>query len=531
MKTFTARQMQEIDRAAIDSFGIPGIVLMEHAGRSVAQFVLQHADVDRASIVILCGGGNNGGDGFVIARHLIEAGAQVHVVLCADRTRIRGDALTNFKVLETMKAEILSVTQKGGVERAFSLAASATLIVDALLGTGLNSGLDGVIRDLVLEANRVNARRIAVDIPTGVHADSGRVMGEAFRADHTFTFGFAKVGLVVHPGVEFVGELHVVDIGIPSAAAASEIPAATVLEEDTLVRKLNDRPISGHKGTFGHLLMIAGSPGKTGAAWLGAEAAMRSGVGLCTVLAGAKAAASLDSKVIEAMVEPLPEAVGQTLDGSDDVWRWLSEHVFPGKSAIAVGPGIPRTNASSEFVVRLVAESTVPIVIDADGLNALEGRTAVLSKAGAPIVLTPHPGEMGRLIGKEPREIQHDRLNVARDAAVDWDVTVLLKGARTVIGTASGDCFINPTGNVGMASGGMGDTLTGIIGSLLAQGVSPVDATLLGAFLHGAAGDRAADRIGGRGMLARDLVTELPGLLRDWDAKRNLSPEPSGRTN
>jgi ADP-dependent NAD(P)H-hydrate dehydratase / NAD(P)H-hydrate epimerase len=515
MLVCTAAQMREIDRTTIEDFGVPGVVLMEAAGRGVVDIVCSLVDPAGLRVVILCGGGNNGGDGFVVARHLLGRGARVRTLLAFDRARTTPDALVNLRILEKLGADLAELRTDEDLAREESAILHARVIVDALLGTGLSADISGHLRRVLERANRSQALKVAVDIPSGLNADTGLVMGLAFNADHTVTFGYPKAGLVTHPGVDRVGKLHVVDIGIPRRVEAQKEFVAELLEDARVGRHLEGRPSWGHKGTYGHLLVVAGSPGKTGAAMLCSEAALRSGVGLCTTASTSVAIRAMESKTREGMLAPLvPE--GMAVDDSDEVFVHL-QGILEGKSAIAVGPGIPTGPGMAAFIARLVRESPIPVVVDADGLNELSKNLGALAEARSPILLTPHPGEMSTLTGVPVQEIQADRLNAARGFAQRHGVFVALKGFRTVIGAPDGRCFINPTGNSGMGSGGTGDVLTGIVGGFLAQHHQPLDALCIGVFVHGRAGDRAAARCGQHGMLASDLIAEIGGVLKAWE--------------
>jgi hydroxyethylthiazole kinase-like uncharacterized protein yjeF len=515
MLVCTAEQMRELDRCTIEDYGVAGVVLMEVAGRAVADTICRVSDVGAGRVVIFCGGGNNGGDGFVIARHLIGRGSAVTVCLLAARERIRGDAATNLSVLQRLGADVRSACDDDQLARLDSEIRHATVIVDAMLGTGLNQPLGGIYRAAVDRLNACDALRIAVDIPTGLEADSGQVLGAAFQAHHTVTFGYPKLGLVLHPGVELVGELHVADIGIPKLLEQYKPFVARLLDGDFVRSRMPVRPPAGHKGTFGHLLVIAGSVGKSGAALLCAESAMRAGVGLCTVATLPEVLPALECKTREVMLEPLLPAGVETLDDRDATFAQLKT-LLRGKSAVAIGPGIPRGTGTERFMFRLVRElESVPLLIDADGLNALAGQVELLGQQSYPIVLTPHPGEMGRLTGLAALEVQQKRVELARDFAETHAVHLALKGARTVVATPEGTIYLNPTGNSGMASGGTGDALSGIVGALLAQGCSAEYALALGVYLHGAAGDRAARRVGTCGLVASDLIDEIGPALSE----------------
>lgn len=512
----TAEQMREIDRTTIEDYGVPGVVLMECAGRGVVDVITRLREPQDLRVLVLCGAGNNGGDGYVIARHLISKGADVRIFLLAERDKIGGDAETNLKILERMEADIRPLRDERQLQQAESAFVHAAVVVDALLGTGINSDVRGQYRRVLERANRCSGLKVAVDIPSGLHADTGKVLGVAFDADHTVTFAYPKTGLVTHPGINRVGQLHVVDIGVPAGVEIEREFAAELLEPDVVGRWLQHRPQWGHKGTYGHLLVIAGSPGKTGAAILCGEAALRCGVGLATVASPTNAMRAMEAKTREVMLAPLvPE--GAEVDDTDQIFDHVHNTLLPGKAAIAIGPGIPRGSGMRNFICRLVSESPIPMVVDADGLNELAQIQDCLEKTTVPVLLTPHPGEMATLTGRSVSEIQDDRVDSARSYAQSHDIYLALKGARTVISGPDGKVYINPTGNSGMGSGGTGDVLTGLVGGFLAQQHDPMDALCLGVFVHGLAGDRAAELHGQRGLLASDLLVEVGRVLQQWE--------------
>ncbi|HEY3355493.1 MAG TPA: NAD(P)H-hydrate dehydratase [Polyangia bacterium] len=517
MLVVTAEQMRAIDRATIDDFGVPGPVLMEAAGRGAAEVILAARPAPGLRVAVLCGSGNNGGDGAVIARHLHNRGAEVRLYLCAPRDKIRGDADLHLRVVEKMGLPCLDA--RAGAAALDDFARHADVVVDALLGTGLSAEVRGVYRDIIEAVNGLAALVVAVDIPSGLDADRGVPLGVCVRADHTVTFAHPKLGLVTDPGFTRVGRLHVVDIGVPRGLGERLGAALWLLEEDEVRALRPARPPSGHKGTFGHLLIVAGSAGKTGAALLAGLAALRSGAGLATVASTAGGQRALDAKTLEVMTAQLCE--GEEPDGG--TWERFRETLH-GKTAVALGPGIPRGPAMRGFVARLVAECPVPLVVDADGLNHLAEDPAPLRRALAPVVLTPHPGEMARLCRRATAEVQADRVGIARAFAAEHRAVVCLKGARTVVALPDGRAFLNPTGNPGMGTGGTGDVLCGMIGAFLAQGLDAARAARLAVFAHGRAGDLAAATRGEAGLIAGDLLDTLPQVLRAWEAADTMSP-------
>lgn len=525
----TADEMREMDRATIEDIGVPGVVLMERAGLGVFSRIAERADagggeltrlVRRETVAglraaVLSGAGNNGGDGYVVARHLHLAGARVTLFLLAPEERIRGDARVNYEVARRLGIPCEPVLDDEAAAALGPRLAEQDCLVDALLGTGLSSEVRGRYRAVIEAINAAETWTVAVDLPSGLAADTGQPLGVAVRADATVTFGCPKRGLVGYPGVAWCGDLTVVDIGIPASVVSQVGPQCHVLEERDVAPLLPRRPVGGHKGTFGHVLCVAGSVGKTGAAVLAARGAARVGAGLVTVAAPEDALPAIMAHTVEPMGASYRVEPG---DPTDAVAR-LSE-LSQGKSAILVGPGIPTDSTMLEVLRDFLADRTVPVVLDADALNLLAQAPRYLKEASAPILITPHPGEMARLLTTDVRSVQADRVATARDAAARFGVLVGLKGARTVIANPAGEIFLNPTGNPGMGSGGMGDVLSGILAGLLAQGVPPEAALRLGVFLHGAAGDRAAARLGQHGLLAGDLLSEVPGLLGEWDRGR-----------
>lgn len=508
MKLLTAAQMRELDRTAIEDIGIPGIALMENAGRGAAEMLHRHyAELFPGPLLILAGRGNNGGDGYVMARHLLNWGWQVRTLVLAEADAIRGDAAVNLSALRQMQGDVRFVPDAVQLEKALATAGEVRLLVDALFGTGLSAAVTGHYGRAIDWINTSGLPVLAVDIPSGIDATFGQILGKAVRAELTSTFACAKLGQALHPGVGHCGRLEVLDIGIPAALLAATGDDALLVDAAMAASLLPPRPVTGHKGTFGHLLVVAGAAGKTGAAALTAEGGMRIGSGLVTLACPASSQEILAVKLTEVMTTALAEVDGTlSLQALDQIRLLWSD-----KKALAIGPGIGQAEETSALVRRLVRECPLPLVIDADGLNALGCRPEFLSQC-PPLqaVLTPHPGEMARLTGMSVVEVEADRVGVARRFAVDHAVTLVLKGARTVIAFPDGQVRINANGNPGMASGGMGDALTGMIGGLLAQGLTPPAAAVLGVYLHGLAGDLLAERQGMAGLIASDLLRELP---------------------
>ena len=510
MRLVKASEMQEMDRLTIEGIGIPGVVLMENAARGAGRVFLAHfAPLPNSRVLILCGRGNNGGDGYVMARVLSEAGLKVTVLVLAEFHKIAGDALVNLEILRRMGLDILEVTSEQQWKKQRRLLKDCDFLIDGLLGTGLNSPVRGLYGRVIEELNRANKPLTAIDIPSGLNADTGQVMGVAVQADLTVTFGFPKVGQLVFPGAGLVGRLVRTDIGIPDAVA-DRIPCRYRLTEARDFHDLfaSDKP-DIHKGNRGHLLVLAGSTGKTGAATLTSLGALRAGAGLVTLGIPKSLNPILENKLTEAMTFPLPETAESSLslEAEKEIFRLME-----GKSAVAIGPGLSTHGETISLVKRIVARCPLPMVIDADGLNALASDLAALTKCRGRAILTPHPGEMARLAGIRNSDVQADRIGAAEAFARKHGCCLVLKGARTVVAEPDGQVHINPTGNAALSSGGSGDVLTGLIAGFLARGWPPGKAAVTGVYLHGLAADRLSEDMGQSGILAGELLDVIPGL-------------------
>jgi NAD(P)H-hydrate epimerase len=506
MKLVTGATMQELDRRAIEERGIPGLQLMENAGRICAEQLDAVFGMEPLlKVVVVAGKGNNGGDGFVIARSLQEKGWDAEVLLLADPAAVAGDALTN---LERIPAAIVypCTTIEELVRQAWRLA-EATVIVDALFGTGLQHEVTGLPAAAIDLMNRSGRPIWAVDMPSGVHAGTGAILGCAVRAERTVTFVLPKLGQVLSPGAEQVGRLVVADIGIPADLVAA-VPGVDFLDLATVVPLLKPRERRAHKGCFGHCLVVAGSIGKTGAAAMAANSAVRAGAGLVTVAVPASLNIILEIKTTEAMTLPIADN-GSGYFGADAAATILL--AAEAKSAVAIGPGISTSATVPGLIDRLLAKLPQPLVVDADALNIIATDASMLKRrASRDVILTPHPGEMARLAGITVAAVEADRIGVARRFAVEYGVYLVLKGARTVIAGPDGEVAINTSGNPGMATGGMGDVLTGVLTALLAQGYDPATACRLGVFVHGLAADQVAEQKGEIGLSAVDVQEQLP---------------------
>jgi len=503
--------MRHIDRRAVSRFGVPEIVLMENAGLRLLE-VLQRIEGDLRTrrILLLCGRGNNGGDTFVLARHLHNQGIPFAALLFGRRRDVRGSALVNLKALTRLGAPPREVTGRGEWKTARALLDTSDLIVDGILGTGLSRPVQGFLATVIEDVNAARALVLAVDVPSGLSGDSFEIPGPCLRADHTVAFVRPKLPHVFPPAESMCGRLHVVDIGLPNEAVVAERADLDLLRAEELSSFLPKRRADSHKGDYGHALVVAGSRGKGGAARMSALAALRAGCGLVTAAVPSGLQSGFVSRAMEVMTEGLPETPEGTLAESG-LNRILA--LLEGKQAIGIGPGLTTHPETCRIVRDVVRRARVPVVLDADGVNAFAGNETALSGRLRPLVLTPHPGEMGRLLGMSGKDVQSRRFQLAREFARRHRCHLVLKGHRTLVATPEGRVHVNPTGNPGMATGGSGDVLTGLLLGLLAQGIETTDAVRLGVYLHGLAGDLAAAEVGEAPLIARDILQHFPAAL------------------
>ncbi len=504
--------MRELDRFAI-SHGMPGSVLMENAGRAVSREALKLAsESGTRHVEVVCGPGNNGGDGFVAARHLAIAGLRVRVLLACDADRVSGEAGINLRLVQGMGIPVEPC--------ATASLRPAAAAIDGLLGTGAAGAPRGAIAAAVDALANHDGPIVAVDVPSGVDADTGRVAGSAVRADVTVTFGYAKPGLLVYPGANYAGRVVVDPIGYnwQTAAAASDLPPAQFewFDGARAAETLPDRPPTAHKGHFGHVLVVGGSVSMPGAPALAARAALLCGAGLVTIATPASVHAIVAQFCPEAMCVPLPDDKGALFPGSMSALA----RALPRATVVCLGPGMSLSDGAQAFARDLVEKCEVPLVVDADALTALAGHGELSAHRGAATVLTPHPGECGRLIGIQTEQVQHDRFAAVHEVAERYGATAVLKGARTLIcGHDNRDGIVRTAivteGNPGMATGGSGDVLTGAIGAMLAQGCSPYAAAALGVYVHARAGDLASAAVGEHGLTAGAIAGCLPTALRE----------------
>ena len=510
MRVATASEMREIDSIAIHEYGIPGAVLMENAGVAVIRRLESIWEtLTERKFCILAGKGNNGGDGYVITRHLANQGAKVKVFLLGEKASISGDARINLDIIDKMGIDIIEINSERDWDNVKVAATFADCLVDALLGTGFRGEVSGDMAHMIDIINAAGKLVVAIDIPSGVDADTGRICGKAVQASHTVSFGLPKPGLFLYPGAEYAGELTVADIGIPTAVVDRQNIKQNIIMAGAVRAILPRRNPAAHKGVNGRALVIAGSRGLSGAAAMAAEGALRVGAGLVTLSAPASLQDILAVKLTEVMTKPLAETENGEISGEAIIEM---DNLASGSDVLAIGPGLGRHEETAAAVRETITAVECPLVIDADALNALVGYTNILSECAALPVVTPHPGEMARLTGLSTQAVNADRIGVARQAAGEWGSIVVLKGAHTVVAFPDGEVYINTSGNAGMATGGTGDVLTGIIAGLIAQGLSSHDAAVAGVYIHGLAGDIAA-QAGMIGMTAMDVLKAVPAAL------------------
>lgn len=502
MKILTSEQMRSIDRRAVEQFGIPSMVLMENAALAVVDAIFAHfPQTERAAI--FCGPGMNGGDGLAVARHLENRGV-VPTVMLIGVEEMKGDAGTNLEICRRLGLPMHEVSDVESLDDALAEASQADLIVDAIFGSGLNRRVEGLFADAITGMMNLRLPIVAIDLPSGLQGSSAEAVEPVVQADVTVTFAQPKIAHVFSPAAVYCGEVIVADISIPPAAVESENCMLSLITPQQVQALIPPRFADAHKGTYGHVAVIAGSEGKSGAAILAARGAIRGGAGLVTVVTDPQTAAVVDSTSIESMTFPIT-----THTDSLHALRQFLEKI----SAVAMGPGLPETKEGFELVRKLIAEIDLPLVIDASALNAYQGQIQKLGKPNRATILTPHPGELARLLGRTNQEIQRDRISAAADGARASGCLVVLKGHQTLVADPDGRVAVNNTGNPGMASGGMGDVLTGIIAAFLAQGMPPFDAACAAVYLHGFAADMLRDEKSDIGLRAMEVADKLPEAI------------------
>ncbi len=512
MILLNAAESRDLDRISQEKYGIPSYSLMTRAGEAVADALVERFPGAAADVLVVAGKGNNGGDGFVAARRLTQDGFAVRAVLLGRVADLKGDAARAHAEFRACGGKLIEVSAESSLEAALGKRPGA--VIDAIFGTGLNAEVKDGPRRAIEVINSFAVPTVAVDIASGVNSDTGAIMDAAVQASLTVTFGFAKFGHVSYPGAGHSGELRIVDIGFAPRAIEELAPRGRFLERADLQHLIRARPLNSHKGMYGHPLVIAGGRGKSGAVLLASRAALRTGAGLVTAAVPESIQPIVASGQAELMTEPIADRDGH-FDGAHapDALKMIVES----NNALIVGPGIGVSDDTRRLIEWLISDACQPqrpMLIDADGLNALAAiGFEALKRARGPVVLTPHPGEASRLLGVATTAINDDRVSAARTLANRTGATVLIKGARSVIASPDGNVYVNSTGNPGMSTPGMGDALSGIVGTLLGQHLSPLDALALGVFLHGYAADRVASRMGRIGYIAGDLIDELPAAI------------------
>lgn len=520
MRILNAEQMREADRRTIEDVGIPSIVLMENAGRQiVAAIESLYPDLPERQIAIVCGKGNNGGDGFVVARTLLQRGIEASVFVIGRVSEVKGDARINLDILGRLGITVVEVADESAWELHFSEVNTHDLIVDAMFGTGLKTPLTGMYETVVSDLNGCDSPVVSIDLPSGMSADSADLMGEAVDAAVTVTLGAPKLPLILPPAEHKAGEVVIADIGVPAGVIDGlDGPRIELVTREILRPLVSSRPPESHKGDFGRVVIVAGSVGKTGAAALSAEGALRSGAGLVTVACPRTCQPIIAAYAREFMTEPLDETPSGTVHFS------AAEAVLDlAADVLALGPGLGRGEGVATFVREVLDRSEAPLVLDADALNALaDDRTALVGREGRDVIITPHPGEMARLMGCTVEDIQADRLGMATELATAQKLYVVLKGYRTLIATPDGKIYVNPTGSPGMATGGTGDVLTGMLAAWLAQLLDAEAACQLAVYLHGAAGELADADTGEVSMTAGDLADHIGDAILELTARRRV---------
>jgi len=504
MLLVTAAEMRALDRETIEGLGVPGLALMETAGRGVVDVIAARHDVTKARVVALVGTGNNGGDGFVVARHLYARGAEVEVYLAGKSEKVTGDARINHDAYIDLGGRFFELPEGASLGPLHTALGRADFVIDALFGTGLDRPITGHLADVIAVLNEANSRCVALDIPSGLDADSGAPLGVAVRADDTVTFGHLKIGMLTPEGARLSGHVHVVDLGVPDPPILAHVGyVAEVIRRETVGSYFAPREASVHKHKAGDVLVVAGSPGKLGASLLTARAAMRAGAGLVTICTWPEAATSLESRVVEVMTARIdPSRIAASLDVA-----------LAGRRAVAIGPGFGLGPDAREAVDHIVLGWEGLKVVDADAITHFLGRPEALAQAKGRLVLTPHPGELGRLLGRSATAIEHDRFGLVREAVERTRATVILKGAHTIIATPEGRLFICMAGNPALATAGSGDVLTGLIAAF-ACGMPADEAACAGVYVHALAGDLWSARTGcDRGLFAGEIPDLIPEII------------------
>jgi len=478
-KIVSTTQMREIDRVAIEEYGIPETILMENAGLESIKFLEEYGSLEGKRIGVFCGKGNNGGDGFVIARHLHLRGVDVALYLLAKQESLKGDAKLNMDIYLAIGGRMKVLLSDTDIKKHKIAIKHADLLVDAIIGTGINGELKGIYKTVVEKINEWKRFCLAIDIPTGLCSDKGAIYPLHVNADATIAFGHAKTGTMFHPAVESVGVQKAVNISFPTKVLDESPCDAFVVESSDVKTDLGVPTASAHKGNFGHAVIAGGSAGMGGAVYLASLSALKVGAGLSTAV--------VDKNLSSSFEIGSPEVMSFSLDGYGDAEKLLD--FVKDKSSLLIGPGMGRAVEIKSFIRKLISSADVQIILDADGLNNIASNPSILQDAKSPVIITPHPGEMSRLSGLSTEQINGNRLKTAKKFSASYNCITVLKGARTVIATPAGTAFINVTGNSNLATGGSGDVLAGMIAGFIARGFEPVKASYLAVYIHGLASD------------------------------------------
>lgn len=513
MKVVTSREMRELEVQAA-KIGIAPMILMENAAFGLCSTILNNfPELIGKDFLILCGHGNNGGDGFALARHLYNNSVNVKVLFIKKDGNLPEEAATNLEIIKKMGLFVCETKELN--DEAKSLIQSADCLVDAIFGTGLSREVTGVYRDLIVFVNSLSKKVFSVDIPSGISADTGKVLGEAIKAFATISLGLYKIGQLLFPGRSYCGKLFLVDISLPEKLYNNN--CCNKLEEKEILHIFKRRQPESHKGSYGHLALIGGSTGKTGAVTMAAKAAMRVGVGLATIVCPHSLNPLIENVNLEVMTLPVGDINGYISFASvDTVKEFLSD-----KAAVVIGPGLGANEITEEFFISLLNQIRYPVVIDADGINLLSRRIELLKGVETDVVLTPHIGEMQRLLKCDKQKILQNPVNIAKEFATKEKVFLVLKSATTIFATPDGEVFISTFGSPGMATAGVGDVLSGVIGSFLAQGYATKDAVLLSLTLHGLAGELASLDVGDTSLIATDIIDKIPYILKKWEGSND----------
>jgi NAD(P)H-hydrate epimerase len=503
MRVVNNQQMQTIDRWAIKKLGIPSAVLMENAGRGCVDILQGYFELDNLNVLVICGPGNNGGDGFVIARHLMNRRASVKVVLTGKADTLSGDARTNYNILIRTGIEVIEIKTAAALRNLIDRH-HPELIIDAIFGTGYKGNLSNLYAKIFDVMNDTDAFILSVDIPSGIIGDTGQFDRSCVIADATAVMCLPKHGNILYPGRDFCGDTQIVDIGIPYSLINNEFPQ--LIEFETIERLLPLRPPDGNKGTFGQILIIAGARGYSGAAAMAARAALKTGAGLVRLAAPQCVIQAVEGNTMETVKIPLKETAAGTISAAAQAQL---KTALSKSDVVVIGPGLTTDPETARFVKNILPKINVPLIVDADALNIIAGDIRLLKKIKAPCLITPHPGELSRLSAYKPGHINDHRIDIAAGFAKKHKLSIVLKGAPTVIADADGKVYINPTGNSGLASAGSGDVLVGMIAAFLGQGATLMNAAQLGVFMHGLSADLIAHETNEYSITAGDVLNHI----------------------